>query len=60
MAQEATDRMDELDGAEAIILGCPTYMGNMSAGMKAFREAAVKKPACTALLRVNTRRHPTA
>jgi len=41
--QEATDRLDELDGADAIIFGCPTYMGNMSAGMKAFLEASVKK-----------------
>ena len=42
-AQEATTRMDELDGADAIIFGSPTYMGSMSAGMKAFLEAAAKK-----------------
>lgn len=42
-AEEATARMDELDGADAIIFGCPTYMGSMSAGMKAFVEAAAKK-----------------
>lgn len=42
-AQEATSRMDELDGADAIIFGCPTYMGSMTAGMKAFLEAAAKK-----------------
>jgi NAD(P)H dehydrogenase (quinone) len=42
-AEEATARLDELDGADAIIFGCPTYMGNMSAGMKAFIEAAAKK-----------------
>ena len=41
--EEATARMDELDSAEAIIFGCPTYMGSMSAGMKAFIEAAAKK-----------------
>jgi len=41
--EEATARLDELDGADAIIFGCPTYMGNMSAGMKAFLETAVKK-----------------
>ena len=35
--------MDELDAAEAIIFGCPTYMGSMSAGMKSFIEAAAKK-----------------
>jgi NAD(P)H dehydrogenase (quinone) len=40
---EATARLDELDAADAIIFGCPTYMGNMSAGMKAFLETAAKK-----------------
>jgi NAD(P)H dehydrogenase (quinone) len=42
-AEEATARMDELDSADAIIFGCPTYMGSMSSGMKAFIEAAAKK-----------------
>jgi len=42
-AAEATARLDELDVAEAIILGCPTYMGSISAGMKVFIEAAAKK-----------------
>ena len=41
--EEATARLDELDAADAIIFGCPTYMGSMSAGMKAFLEAAAKK-----------------
>lgn len=41
--EEATARLDELDAADAIIFGCPTYMGNMSAGMKSFIEAAAKK-----------------
>jgi NAD(P)H dehydrogenase (quinone) len=41
--EEAVSRMDELDAADAIILGCPTYMGSMSAGMKIFVEAAAKK-----------------
>lgn len=40
---EATARLDELDSADAIIFGCPTYMGSMSAGMKAFIEVASKK-----------------
>jgi len=40
---EAIERMDELDEADAIIFGCPTYMGNMSAEMKRFLEEAVKK-----------------
>ena len=42
-AQEATAGMDELDACDAIIFGCPTYMGSLSAGMKAFIEAAAKK-----------------
>ena len=42
-AEEAVKRMDELDQADAIILGCPTYMGSMSAGMKIFVEAAASK-----------------
>ena len=42
-SEEATARLDELDSADAIIFGCPTYMGSMSAGMKAFIEAAAKK-----------------
>jgi len=41
--EEATVRLDELDAADAIIFGCPTYMGSMSAGMKAFLETAAKK-----------------
>ena len=41
--EEATAAMDELDAADAIIFGCPTYMGSMSAGMKTFLEAAAKK-----------------
>jgi NAD(P)H dehydrogenase (quinone) len=40
---EAAARLDELDAADAIIFGCPTYMGNMSAGMKEFLEVAAKK-----------------
>ena len=41
--EKATARLDELDDADAIIFGCPTYMGSMSAGMKAFLETAAKK-----------------
>ena len=41
--EEAAARLDELDAADAIIFGCPTYMGSMSAGMKTFIEAAAKK-----------------
>jgi NAD(P)H dehydrogenase (quinone) len=41
--EEATANLDELDQADAIIFGCPTYMGNMSADMKKFVEAAARK-----------------
>lgn len=40
---EATTRLDELDAVDAIIFGCPTYMGSMSAAMKSFIEAASGK-----------------
>jgi len=42
-AEQAAERLDDFDSADAIILGCPTYMGSMSAGMKAFLEVAAKK-----------------
>jgi NAD(P)H dehydrogenase (quinone) len=41
--EEATQRLDDLDQVDAIIFGCPTYMGNVSAEMKKFMEVAVKK-----------------
>jgi len=41
--EEAAARIDELDAADAIIFGCPTYMGSMSAGMKSFVETAASK-----------------
>ncbi|NMC20692.1 MAG: flavodoxin family protein [Thermogutta sp.] len=41
--QQAIDDLDGLDSADAIVFGCPTYMGNMSAEMKRFMEAAVGK-----------------
>lgn len=41
--EEAAGQLDELDAADAIIFGCPTYMGSMSAGMKTFLEVAAKK-----------------
>jgi len=40
---DATLRLDELDHADAIVLGCPTYMGSMSAEMKKFLESAARK-----------------
>ncbi len=42
-AEEAVERIDELDAADAIVLGTATYMGNISAGMKRFMEASVSK-----------------
>jgi len=41
--EEASANLDELDEADAIIFGCPTYMGNMSADMKKFIEVAASK-----------------
>jgi NAD(P)H dehydrogenase (quinone) len=42
-ADEAKQNLDSLDDADAIILGCPTYMGNISAEMKSFMEATAPK-----------------
>jgi NAD(P)H dehydrogenase (quinone) len=33
---------ETLDGADAIVFGCPTYMGSGSAAMKAFMEATLR------------------
>ncbi len=41
--EEASSRIDELDAADGIIFGCPTYMGSMSAEMKRFIEVAAQK-----------------
>lgn len=41
--EEAAEKLDDLDAADGIIFGCPTYMGNISAGMKQFMEVAAKK-----------------
>ena len=41
--EEAAAQIDELDSADAILFGAPTYMGSMSAGMKTFLEVAAKK-----------------
>ena len=40
---EATADLDALDNADAIIFGCPTYMGSMAADMKKFLEVAASK-----------------
>ena len=39
-AEEAPERWDVLDGADAIIMGAPTYMGSLSAPFKAFMDAS--------------------
>jgi NAD(P)H dehydrogenase (quinone) len=41
--EEAGGKLDDLDRADAIIFGCPTYMGSMSAEMKKFIEVAALK-----------------
>ena len=40
---DAGDDIDVFDDADAIIFGCPTYMGNVSADMKKFQEIAASK-----------------
>src|SRR4051812_30534894 len=40
--EEAVDRIGELNAADAIIFGSPTYMGSASAAMKSFMEATSK------------------
>jgi NAD(P)H dehydrogenase (quinone) len=42
-AAEAVEKLDELDNADAIVFGSPTYMGNISADVKRFLEVAAKK-----------------
>ena len=38
-AEEAPGRWGTLDGADAIIMGAPTYMGSLSAPFKVFMDA---------------------
>jgi multimeric flavodoxin WrbA len=38
-AEDAPKNWDLLDGADAIIMGAPTYMGSLSAPFKAFMDA---------------------
>lgn len=40
---EVEQRWAELDAADALILGAPTYMGSLSAAFKAFMEASSKR-----------------
>ena len=41
-AEEATENIGQLESADAIVFGSPTYMGSASAPMKAFMEASSK------------------
>ena len=41
-ADEAQQQWDKLKAADAIIFGCPTYMGSASAPFKAFMDASSK------------------
>ena len=40
LADSASAAWDTLDAADALVFGCPTYMGSVSAGLKAFMEAS--------------------
>ena len=39
LAEENASAWTSLDNSDAIIFGCPTYMGSVSAGLKSFMEA---------------------
>ena len=39
LADEKSSDWETLDAADALVFGCPTYMGSTSAGLKAFMEA---------------------
>ena len=41
--EEASARLDELHGSDAIIFGAPTYMGSASAAFKAFMDGTSKQ-----------------
>jgi multimeric flavodoxin WrbA len=41
-AEEAANDFDLLNRSDAIVFGCPTYMGSLSAPLKAFMEASSK------------------
>jgi NAD(P)H dehydrogenase (quinone) len=41
-ADEAQKQLDALTACDAIIFGCPTYMGSAAASMKSFMEASSK------------------
>jgi multimeric flavodoxin WrbA len=39
LEDEDSSAWEALDGADALVFGCPTYMGSPSSGMKTFMEA---------------------
>lgn len=39
LSEETSPAWEKLDAADAIVFGCPTYMGSASAGLKQFMEA---------------------
>jgi multimeric flavodoxin WrbA len=39
LSEETSPAWEKLDAADAIVFGCPTYMGSPSAGLKQFMEA---------------------
>jgi multimeric flavodoxin WrbA len=39
LSEETSSAWEKLDAADAVIFGCPTYMGSPSAGLKQFMEA---------------------
>lgn len=39
LSEETSAAWEKLDAADAIVFGCPTYMGSPSAGLKQFMEA---------------------
>ncbi|WEG18874.1 flavodoxin family protein [Alkalihalophilus pseudofirmus] len=41
--QEASERLEDLDRADAIVFGSPTYLGSMSAEMKRFLESGIDR-----------------
>ena len=40
LTDEKSPAWETLDSADAIVFGCPTYMGSVSAGLKTFMEAS--------------------
>src|ERR1700686_2311371 len=54
--EQAPGRWELLDGADAIIMGAPTYMGSLSAPFKAFIDATSTPSICREALGGQSRR----